>query len=71
MSNETTVRNFKDYLDRINMQNGVLSTLNFDAATGAPKGAADSRAKRIGYISSEMDYYIGYLTDKFSGVYGL
>jgi len=42
------------YLDKINMLNGVLATLYFDASTGAPNGAADSRAKRMGFLSSEI-----------------
>ena len=54
MNLETTVQNFKDYLDKINMLEGSLSTLYFDAGTGAPKGGADARAKCMGYLASQI-----------------
>jgi len=49
-----TIENFKTYVDRIEMFRSALGLMYFDAATGAPRGAAESRAKRMGFFSSEI-----------------
>jgi len=51
---ETTVKQFKELLEKMKMLEGALGTVYFDALTGAPRGGADSRAKRMGFLQAEI-----------------
>ncbi len=53
MSLEQTVAAFKEYLDKQYALGCAIGTMHWDASTGAPKGGAQARAKRIGILSAE------------------
>ncbi|MCL2616970.1 MAG: carboxypeptidase M32, partial [Defluviitaleaceae bacterium] len=65
MNLEATIANFKEYLDKINMLHGALSIMHFDASTGAPRGGADARAKRMGFLAAEV--FAMQISDKMKG----
>lgn len=47
------VQDFNAYLERIQAIGYAASMVHFDMSTGAPKGGNESRAKRLGVLSSE------------------
>jgi len=51
---DTTIKEFKAYLDRIYMFSGAMSLMGFDAQTIAPKGGIAARAKREGFFAQEV-----------------
>lgn len=50
---EAIVKDFREYLERQQMYDGVVSLIRFDAQTGAPAGGALARAKRAGFFAGE------------------
>ena len=50
---ESTIAEFKNYLDKANMLDHTLSIMYYDAATGAPIGGAGARAKRMALLEAE------------------
>jgi len=54
MSIETTIKEFKEYLDRIHMFNGAMAVMDFDAHTIAPEGGTAARARRDGFFAQEV-----------------
>jgi len=54
MSLEATIKDFHAHLERVRMYSSAMSTMYFDAATIAPKGAIADRAKRSGFFAGEM-----------------
>ena len=54
LSIDTMTRDYMEFLSKINMLQGAVNLINFDALTGAPRGGAASRAKRLGYITAEI-----------------
>lgn len=54
MKLENTVKDFKEYLAKIQHYNGIAALLSFYATSYAPPGAAETLAKRMGFVSGEM-----------------
>ena len=54
MAIENTIKEFKEYLGRINMYNEAMATLSFDGETVAPPGSVEARAKRSGFFGLEI-----------------
>jgi len=54
MSLETTIKEFKEHLEKIKLYQGAMSVMSFDDSTIAPKGATADRARRNGLFAAEM-----------------
>jgi len=51
---EKTIKEFKEYLERIRMYQEAVATLSFDGETVAPVGSIEARAKRAGFFGLEI-----------------
>lgn len=51
---EQTIKDFKAYLEKMNMLGQAMRVMSFDNNTIAPKGALVARGKRSGYFAQEM-----------------
>jgi len=54
MNLETTIKEFHAHMEKVKIYSSAMSTLYFDAATVAPKGAVADRAKRSGFFAAEL-----------------